>query len=58
MADGTYGGGRRSALDKKWCSRQFLHAAALEVRHPKTGKRMVLKANLTDDLQNVIEKFE
>jgi len=58
VADGTYGGGRRSALDKKWCSRQFLHAAALEVRHPKTGKRMVLKANLTDDLQNVIEKFE
>lgn len=55
VADGTYGGGKRSALDRKWCSRQFLHAAAIQIKHPKTKKKVVYKANLTPELQKIID---
>ncbi len=55
VADGTYGGGKRSALDRKWCSRQFLHASAAQVEHPKTQKKVVYKANLTPELQKIID---
>lgn len=55
VADRTYGGGKRSALDRRWCPRQFLHAAAAQINHPKTQKRTVFKADLTPDLHEIID---
>jgi 23S rRNA pseudouridine1911/1915/1917 synthase len=38
--------------------RNFLHAAELEFRHPRTGETIALKANLPAELQNFLKKLE
>lgn len=57
VADHTYGGGKRSSLDKHWCPRQFLHASALAITHPATGKELIIKAPLCEDLMKVVERL-
>lgn len=61
VGDDVYGAGRdktvsdpaiRSAIGK--LHRQFLHAARLGFRHPRTGERLVFSAILPDDLQNLL----
>lgn len=37
--------------------RQFLHAAELKLKHPVTGKNLILKSRLPDDLEDVLEKL-
>jgi 23S rRNA pseudouridine1911/1915/1917 synthase len=37
--------------------RQALHAARLEIAHPQTGKRMIFKAPLPDDMRGVLERL-
>jgi len=54
VSDHAYAGEKRSNLDKRWCPRQFLHAQAIELTHPKTGKQVVFKAELTEELQQVL----
>lgn len=38
-----------------WLERQALHAAALEVTHPMTGKRMRFEAPMPDDIKRALE---
>jgi 23S rRNA pseudouridine1911/1915/1917 synthase len=38
--------------------RNFLHAAELEFRHPRTGETIALKSQLPEDLQGFLLKLE
>lgn len=50
VADEKYGGRKTVRLDKRWCPRQFLHAAKLELDHPATGERLKFSSPLPEDL--------
>ncbi|HTU41414.1 MAG TPA: RluA family pseudouridine synthase [Candidatus Aquilonibacter sp.] len=39
-------------------ARNFLHAAELQFRHPRTGETVALKAGLAPELQNFLKKLE
>ncbi|MDO8638022.1 MAG: RluA family pseudouridine synthase [Candidatus Daviesbacteria bacterium] len=58
VADEKYGGRRTVRLDRRWCPRQFLHAASLEFSHPVTGERMKLTSKLPEDLENALKSLE
>ncbi len=49
VSDYMYGG-KRVQTDLTWCPRQFLHAASLNVTHPRTGEQLTFEAPLTADL--------
>ena len=51
VSDEKYGGRKTVRLDRRWCPRQFLHAAKLELNHPKTGERMEFESPLPEDLK-------
>lgn len=65
VGDATYGAGWARGIsgpDRAWAQelarrlpRQFLHAAELEFRHPRTGEQMHLAAPLPADLARVAE---
>jgi len=57
VGDEKYVGRKMSRLDKRWCPRQFLHAAKLGFNHPKTGEWMEVESKLPEDLQQVLEKL-
>ena len=44
-------------LENLALKRQFLHAAKLEFRHPKTGKDLKFQAELPDELEDFLEKL-
>ena len=52
LGDKLYGG---EILDG--FSRPFLHAAEIVFRHPVSGKMMLLKSELAEDLQEIVRKF-
>lgn len=54
VGDSSYAGKKRSKLDKLWCQRHFLHAQKIEFTHPKTQEKMLLSAELSQDLQGVL----
>jgi 23S rRNA pseudouridine1911/1915/1917 synthase len=54
VGDATYVGKKRAHLDVLWCPRQFLHAAKLELAHPRTGEQLVFEAELPVELERVI----
>ena len=58
VADETYGGRKTSRVDKRWCPRQFLHAAKLGFYHPKTGVWMEIESPLADDLKEALKLIE
>ena len=39
-------------------ARNFLHAAELEFRHPRTGETIALKSDLPHELQEFLRKVE
>lgn len=51
VGDKLYGG-------KMLLSRQFLHAAFLELVHPQTKQRLVFKTELPEDLDKILAKLE
>jgi len=53
--DRVYGRGRAAA---PWLPRQFLHAQRLAFRHPRTGERLELEAELPDDLEQALASLE
>lgn len=65
VSDGTYALGRERGMsgpDRGWAGelarrtpRQFLHAAELRFRHPRTGAELRFEAPLPDDLAAVAE---
>lgn len=58
VGDELYGGRKRSVRDRQWCPRHFLHAAALEIIHPKTGERIRFESDLPTDLTEVLNEIE
>jgi 23S rRNA-/tRNA-specific pseudouridylate synthase len=55
VGDTKYVGRKRAKVDPLWCPRQFLHAAVLEFKHPKTNKQQKFAAKLPADLIGVLE---
>ncbi len=53
--DAVYGRGRPAVPSLR---RQFLHAARLAFRHPRTGERLELEAPLPDDLAQALAELE
>ncbi len=57
LGDSTYGDRRRNEEAKAqfglW--RQFLHAARVDLKHPVTGKRLVVEAPLPEELRRVLD---
>ena len=44
-------------FDLLWCTRLFLHAKSLEIKHPTTGKSLKLTSNLPKDLKHAISNL-
>jgi len=57
VGDEKYAGRKTAREDRKWCSRQFLHASYLSFIHPKTGKQVIVSSKLPSDLQQIIMKL-
>jgi len=55
VGDQLYAGRKRSKLDVYWCQRQFLHALSIEFIHPRTQEKVLYKAPLTEDLNEVLK---
>ncbi len=55
VSDEKYGGRKVVRLDKRWCPRQFLHAAKIGFNHPKTGEWMEFTSELPEDLQKALK---
>lgn len=58
VADEKYSGRKTFRLDKRWCSRQFLHAAKISFRHPVSNKWMSLESPLPEDLKKALESLK
>ncbi len=57
VADERYVGRKTYRLDKRWCPRQFLHAAKISFKHPKSGEWMELESGLPEDLKKALSKL-
>lgn len=58
VGDSKYGGRKISRLDKRFCPRQFLHAAKLEFFHPKLKKYLTFEISLPEDLLSSLKKLD
>ena len=58
VGDSKYAGRKTARLDKRWCPRQFLHATKIEFTHPQSGKSIVFRSELPDDLEKALEFLE
>ena len=61
VGDTLYGAPSRLRLDareEKTIARNFLHAAALELRHPRTQERLSFKAPLAPELEELLTRLE
>ena len=54
VSDEKYGGRKTVRLDRRWCPRQFLHAASLKINHPETGERIEFESPLPEDLKHAL----
>lgn len=52
LGDDIYG------LQGPWIGRQALHAAALEVTHPMSGERLLIRAPLLPDMRRACQMLE
>jgi 23S rRNA pseudouridine1911/1915/1917 synthase len=58
VADETYLGNKRYALDELWCPRLFLHAIEIAFTHPRSGKKMTYTADLPAALTQVLGNLQ
>jgi 23S rRNA pseudouridine1911/1915/1917 synthase len=60
VGDALYGAPRqlRGTIEDATLQRNFLHAAALELQHPRTGEKIALKSDLPEDLQSFLAMIE
>jgi 23S rRNA pseudouridine1911/1915/1917 synthase len=54
LGDPLYGGAATDADGERFRGRQALHALALSIAHPRTGKRMEFIATLPDDIRGYL----
>lgn len=52
--DSLYQGRKRIKLDAVWCPRHFLHAASLQLHHPRTQQQITFTAPLPPDLAEAL----
>lgn len=59
LGDSTYGKGRINQFFRETYGlpRLFLHAALLEIRHPRTGERLTIRAPLEEDLREFLGRL-
>lgn len=55
VGDSFYAGRKQSKKEREWCPRLFLHAFALEFKHPEKANLMAFKSELPDDLNEVLK---
>lgn len=55
--DEVYAGRKTYQADRKWCPRQFLHAAFLSFTHPQTNKTVKFLSPLPSDLTDSLTKL-
>jgi 23S rRNA pseudouridine1911/1915/1917 synthase len=55
VADEKYSGRKTYRLDKRWCPRQFLHAAKIGFEHPTNGEWVEFESSLPADLAAALE---
>jgi len=55
VGDVNYVGRKRSKFDPLWCPRHFLHASEISFDHPRSGERVTLENELSEDLVEVID---
>lgn len=58
VGDEKYGGRKTVRLDHRWCKRQFLHAAKITFKHPKTQRLLEFESRLAPDLQEALQYLE
>lgn len=58
VGDDKYGGRKVVRLDHRWCKRQFLHAAKINLNHPITGEKIEFESPLPEDLANALGCLE
>ncbi|OGY08392.1 MAG: hypothetical protein A2700_00955 [Candidatus Blackburnbacteria bacterium RIFCSPHIGHO2_01_FULL_44_64] len=58
VADPIYAGRKTNRRDRKWCPRLFLHAAKLKFMHPVSRGRVVVEAELPEDLGAVLKSLK
>ena len=54
VSDEKYVGRKMYRLDKRWCTRLFLHAKRLGFYHPESNELMELEAPLPEDLKEAL----
>ena len=54
VADEKYVGRKMYRLDKRFCPRQFLHAAKISFIHPESGERLEFESSLPEDLEKAL----
>ena len=54
VADEKYVGRKMYRLDKRFCPRQFLHAAKISFIHPERGERLEFESSLPEDLEKAL----
>lgn len=54
VGDELYAGRKTARNDRKFCSRQFLHAQYLEIKHPSTHKKISFSSSLPPELASVL----
>ncbi len=57
ISDEKYVGRKIFRLDKRWCSRMFLHAKKIGFFHPKTNEWMELESQIPEDLKEALGKL-
>lgn len=57
VSDEFYAGRKRLRRDREWCSRLFLHAAAITFSHPLSGKPTTIESPLPLDLAEALSKL-
>lgn len=55
VGDQLYAGKKRAGVDAAWCPRQFLHAATLEIAHPRSHQRQAITTPLPLELSRVLD---
>jgi len=58
VADEFYAGRKTARNDRVWCSRLFLQAVTLRIKHPKSLKYLSFDIPLADDLKKVLSSLE
>lgn len=57
VADDAYAGEDRARQDRRWCPRLFLHAEKISFTHPVNKNRIIVEADLPEDLQTVLSQM-